>query len=480
MPKKLLSWMTIIFFALASNSIIASSVSDKLSGKINTIISQSALPATMGIIVQSMNTGRLLYVKNSNNLFVPASNLKLFTAVAALLYLGPDYQYQTTLLTDAANSNNGILTGNIYLKFSGDPDLTTEQLNNLLIAAFKKNNISTIQGNIYIDNSVYNDKQYAPGWMWDELNLCYAAPITPIMLNHNCFSMTLTPAAQVNEKAQLSTENFDNLTPVINQVQMTNVDSDNCSLQLKSLGKNNYLLSGCMSTQDHPINLQIAIRDPYLYAKDLVATLLRMNGITLQGNIVNGVVPENARILASQSSQPISVLVKEMLKNSDNQIANSLFMTLSEKYYHQSATWNNASKAMQAILLQNAGINFSNASIVDGAGISRYNMVTPQQLAQLLYFSYRNATIFPALMASLPIAGEDGTLKDRMQAENVRGQLRAKTGSMTGISALSGYVITHDGKTVSFVILVNNFLGNTENRVHQLEDQIGQYLTYVR
>lgn len=473
MAKKIMQWMLILLLA-NSTAIIAATHQAKLPQQINTIIKQYNLPATVGVLIQSMKTGKILYAQNSNQLYVPASNLKLFTAAAALLYLGSDYQFKTTISTDARNiSNNSVLEGNVYLKFSGDPDLSIEQMNNLILG-LKQANITTIQGNFYIDRQTYNDKKYASGWMWDELNFCYAAPITAIMINHNCFSATLTPAEKIDEPAKLAILNDNNLVSINNQVRtMMNA---NCSPDLKAMGNNNYNLTGCMLQHAQPLNLQIAIRDPDLYAKNLIKVLLAANHIQLQGNISYAAAPANLMPLATEDSKSLKVLVTEMLKQSDNQIANSLLMTLGEKYYQQPATWKNGVMALQAILSQRAGIDFAEANIVDGAGISRYDLVTPQQISKLLYFAYHNATIAPVFIAALPIAGEDGTLKSRMLNKNIQGKLMAKTGSMTGVSALSGYVTTTNKQTLSFVILINNFLADNAEQAEKLEDQIGGVL----
>ena len=340
----------------------------------------------------------------------------------------------------------------------------------------KQDNVNSIKGNVYIDSSAYKDQQQAPGWMWDELNICYAAPITPIMINHNCFTTSLTPAKIAGSAADLAAFPLSDLTPINNQVMTAATNQQNCALDLKFIGQNRYALTGCINEQSPPLYLQVAIRNPILYAKQLTAELLRSNGIGLQGSITEGAMPASSKSLIMANSQPLSVLTKQMLKNSDNQIADAVFMTIGAKYFQQPGTWQNGVKALQAILTKSFPINFANTNIVDGAGISRYNLVTPHQISQLLYGAYRNPAISNYLLDSLPIAGEDGTLKDRMQEDKVRGKLHAKTGSMTGISALSGYVTSANGKVFIFTVLINNFLPQDKMRAYQLENKIGNYL----
>lgn len=462
-----------ILILLYSTSLFShAALQSSIKNGIEHIISQFNLPATIGIQIQAMDNGKILYQKNPQQLFVPASNLKLFTAVASLLYLKPDYQFQTTLLTDAKTITNGTLQGNVYLKFSGDPSLTAQQVQTLL-SNLNKNNIKAISGNFYIDQTSYNNKPYGPGWMWDELNVCYAAPLEATMIDQNCINATLTPAANIGEAAQLNlTTHF---ISVDNQVKTVDANS-NCPLELKANNRNHYILSGCLLTQTPPMNLQIAIKNPNLYAKNFIASTLQNYGIQFTGKILNKKANDDLIVIARQNSQPLSSIVNEMMKQSNDPIANSLFMKLGENYSHDPATWKEATTALQNILTQEAKLNLTNASIVDGAGISRYNLVSPQQISQLLYFAYHNAAIAPFLMTSLPIAGKDGTLQDRMTAMDIQGKVKAKTGSMTGISALSGYVSTAQHKTLAFVILINNFNKTDAHNAELLEDKISEYL----
>ncbi|HLB58008.1 MAG TPA: D-alanyl-D-alanine carboxypeptidase/D-alanyl-D-alanine-endopeptidase, partial [Gammaproteobacteria bacterium] len=159
---------------------------DKLIAEINRILTSVDSNASVGIAVKSMRYGDTLYAKNINQLFVPASILKIFTAEAALLYLGPTFTFPTRFFTDAADSNTsrGVLNGNIYLVHSGDPSLTYSDITTLM-TTLKSQQIHSVNGNVYIDNTAYDQAGIGPGWDGDDTRYCYGAPINASIINHN-------------------------------------------------------------------------------------------------------------------------------------------------------------------------------------------------------------------------------------------------------------------------------------------------------
>ncbi len=152
--------------------------------QIEKILDKTNHNGNAGIVVASLDNKQILYQKNSKRFFVPASILKLFTAVTALQYLGPDYQFNTTILARNKNIKKGVLKSNLYIRFSGDPSLLRKDLV-LMLKTLRKKGIRTIKGNVYIDDNIYDQDQYGPGWMWDELEMCYASPINAIKMNDN-------------------------------------------------------------------------------------------------------------------------------------------------------------------------------------------------------------------------------------------------------------------------------------------------------
>lgn len=452
---------------------------------IDKIIAQFPEPAMIGIKIQDLKTGKVLYERNASQAFTPASNLKLLTAVAALIYLGPDYYYQTLFLTDAKqsetkNPQTKELKGNLYIKFTGDPDLTSSDLN-AMFSQLSQQGIRHIYGNIYLDSTRYDAKNYGPGWMWDDLNYCYAAPVSAMLINHNCIDYSLTPATRVGSTAKLQRTDmseFDaNFIRVRNYVITQNTKVE-CTTDVTDSDSTHstFDLRGCIPQGDKVVDVAIAIKDNNRYAKLLLATLLQKNHILLTGNIEPGQADESMRVLVVHQSKPLRLLVNELLKISDNLIANTILKTLGAAYYKQPGTWQNGVSAEKAILTQYAHLNFAKLVVVDGDGESRYNLITPDAMSQLLYYIYHNFTISPELVSALPIAGTDGTLDNRMVKQNIR--LRAKTGTMTGVSSLSGYLETANHRLVSFTILTDNHIGS-DDAIKKMQDKICLFLSQL-
>lgn len=477
---KFSKYFVIIFIYMISLSACKSGSSetlkqDDLAQAIDKVLAENAHPNAIGIKIQAMQDGKVLYEKNADQAFMPASNLKLFTAAAALTYLGPNYRYQTTIGIKPNTLQNGAIQGNVYLKFTGDPDLDSTQLAEM-ISRLHALGVRQIDGNIYLDDSAFDDKNYGPGWMWDDFNFCYAAPMSALMLDHNCNEYLLSPT-QLNQLVRMeSTDKNRNYFHFIENKVFTKNAKEKCEYSLQVTNSNAIKLTGCMNINEKPQTLPAAIKNPQLYTKLVLQRLFEQNKISLQGSIKKGTMPNNAQILVVHNSKSLRLLVNEMLKVSDNLISNSLLRTLGAHYFKQQGTWENGVKAVQAILTENAHINFDKSVIVDGDGQSRYDLVTPNQLSQLLNYVYHNFRIAPEFIAALPIAGSDGSLSERMHDKNIL--VRAKTGGMTGVDSLSGYVETKNHQILSFVIITNNHIGKSAE-MRNLQDKICELLASI-
>lgn len=456
-PGCSVKYVLLLALLVFAPTVYADDYSQQVSDIINKTLSDNTHPKYIGIKIQSIATGKVLYTKNADKLFVPASNLKLFTALGAYLSLSPNFTFQTQLLTDNKN---------IYIKFDGDPSFTDTDLNNLF-ADLKKSGVSTIAGNIYLDDGALGGRDSGPGWMWDELNICYASPINSIMINHNCVNYTLLPNATLKPKTSADIAN------IINQATVSNNHPTSCPLDLTTIGHNEYLLSGCMPKTSKSIDLSIAVSDPVRYTQKLIKQILSHNQISFKGQIIEGQTLQGSKIVSTHFSKPLSELINTMLKNSDNQIAGILLKTIGAHFYHEPTNWAKSVEALKTILQQSTPLNLHHAIIVDGSGVSRYNLITPDQLSSLLSIVFNDKAIAKPYIESLPIAGKDGTLQDRMK--NYQGKIYAKTGSMTGVESLSGYIQTKHHSVLSFVIMMNNF-SMTEQQASDLEDKIAEQL----
>jgi D-alanyl-D-alanine carboxypeptidase/D-alanyl-D-alanine-endopeptidase (penicillin-binding protein 4) len=436
------------------------------------LLGQARPGTNIGMIVTQVSSGRVLFAQRADYLFGPASVLKLFTAVAALHFLKPDFHFNTSLLTNGSVKNH-ILYGDLFVKFSGDPELTTADVNNL-ITKLAQIGVQEITGHVYIDNTDYSFVPYPPGWLWDDLSYGYAAPLNAVIIDRNKFILHLEPSKQDHAQPKLSPIIPAGVAHFINDAQTTAHNEKGCPLTIYSDLNSNYHVSGCISRIWSKQRRTLAVRDPFIYARVLIATALQKDHIRYAGNITARAATATMNVLVQHQSPSLAIMLREMLKKSDNLTTDSLLKKIGQLYFKQPGSWQNGLAALKKILSP-TGIDFKKCLINDGAGLSRYNLITPAQFAALLNFAYRDSNIINALWPALPIAGQDGTLAGRMQPVAAGGRVHAKTGTMTGISALAGYINTKHHGMLSFAIMVNGFVGKDRPFKH-LQDQICEYL----
>jgi serine-type D-Ala-D-Ala carboxypeptidase/endopeptidase (penicillin-binding protein 4) len=448
-----------------------------LQSNLNSIISHFK-GFQVGISIQSLSTGRILYQYHANHSFVPASTLKLFTGIAALDYLGPHYQFKTRFLTNpAAKVVNGVLIGNLYIKFSGDPYLTLEDLKDML-DSLREQHIKRVQGNIIIDDTVIDRSTWPPGRVIDDKIFCYAAPVTATIINRNCFSLSVKPNKLPHPTVIKSNSHLG--VVIDNQALTKRLKRASYSLDLKpsptTHANNHYTLKGYLSPKMGPLSFAVALQNPNLATYDILAGLLREYSIHYN-NLVYGKTPSMVKTLAENSSPELSFLIKNMLKKSDNLIADSLLKKLGEKYFSAQGSWKTGRSAIQAILASKTDIDFKHVVLIDGSGLSLDNRVTPNAFVKLLNYAYRQLPDSDLLFESLPSSGRDGTLKHRLGGPAL-GRIHAKTGSMHGISSLAGYIRTANNQTLAFSILINDPIPGKNNQggYRLLENRICEFL----
>lgn len=443
-----------------------------LTANINQAISQVSPNLDIGVIIKSMKTGRIIYSRNENRLFVPASILKILTAEAALLYLGTNYKFSTGFYTDAQKFENGVLYGNLYLIHSGDPTLTYSDLKELM-ASLTAQQIKTVHGNVYIDITAYDQEQYGPGWVWNDKRFCYAAPISASIINHNCLPFSIEPGG-VGQNANIIESPSHFYSYIHNSVITKPRSARSCYIRLGANADSSISLTGCMPKGKYSQGISTVVNNVGEYNKSLLKTLFQKNNIQVTGTFSQGIANANLKLVANHQSKPLFQIVTDMLKKSDNIIAGSLFKKLGQKFFGQPGSWQNGNLAVAKILGHHAGVNVNHVNTLDGSGLSPYNQISPAQMVKVLDFAYHNPNTNYEFISALPVAGVDGTLKHRLQ--NIAWKVRAKTGTISGVNSLAGYAITRDKDALAFVIIINGKPGMGW-RYKELEDQIVTAMT---
>ena len=446
-----------------------------LTNELNQLISSVDSKAIVGIQVKSMKQGDILYTHNESRLLTPASIFKILTAEAALIYLGPDYKFQTRLMTNAKSTTNGVVQGDVYLVHSGDPTLTYYDLTDMMVS-LKSQQIQGINGNVYVDNTAYDQDNLGPDWLAKDTHFCFAAPINASIINHNCISISIAPAKMAGYHAVVIQNPRFFYARINNSVETRSTKTRSCRLSLTTSPDNVITLDGCMAKGRYSRSGTIVINDIVKYNEALLQNSFRRFGINVRGGIGAKTAPADLTVLALHESKPLHILINDMLKKSDNIIAGSLFKKMGEMYTRQPGSWTNGGNAVKQILAQKASVNTSEMHAADGSGLSRDNQITASQMIQVLDYAFHNYATNYEFISALPIAGVDGTLKYRLK--NVAWKVRAKTGtkSKEGVVALAGYAVSKDHEPIAFVIMVNGHYGNTW-KYREMADRIVTALT---
>lgn len=453
MPYLCFIWF---FIALLSHPLCAES----LSTKIDELINKELPHATVAVYVKEARSGQLIYTRNADKLLAPASNIKLFTAAAALYYWKPEHRFSTTLLKDKKN---------YYVNFGGSPSLTADNLTSLTLQ-LKNDNTQLIEGDIVLDISRFQPPYYTNGISYDDLGWYYAAPDTAVILNKNTVNYELVSAEKIGDLAILKAKSPDQKITVINEITTVNKEQKKrCGLNIEIKPENTLRLFGCVGQQKNPKILQLAITDPVFLAQQIIQKTLVQNHIKFKGKIILGTTPADASIVSSLLSDPVSKLIYHMLQESDNLYADNLTKQLA--YSHtKEGTYRQAMYVLKDILAHKTKLDMTQLELADGIG-TRYNLATAEQIAILLTNLYQNKSLFPLLFSSLPQSGVSGSLKDRMKKTILEKKVYAKTGTMHDISALSGYLVSPHGKSIIFSIIING-VNKPISKAKALEEQI--------
>ncbi|MCW8419494.1 D-alanyl-D-alanine carboxypeptidase/D-alanyl-D-alanine endopeptidase [Fluoribacter dumoffii] len=442
-------WTGAFFLAFSTLSFSAS-----IQGEVDRLINRINPNVNLGIVVLDLTSGQTLYSRNADRLYIPASNMKLFSEAAALMVLGPDYRFKNQLSISAGKIEHGVLQGNVYVRLSGDPSFNRDDLKTLLYS-LKKWNINTIQGNVYIDSSVAGVDPYPPGWLTTDLSYSYGAPNAPVMVDSNRLTVTVNPGAQAGSPAIVEADDGGGAIAINNQAT-TKADAKKCGVGFSLDQENHLTVRGCIGVGQWAVQQRLAIKNPLMYSQAMIKSQLTQANIQLNGQVELGKTPTGALLVASQQSKQVSQLMADTLKPSDNLYADSLYLHAAEKLNHGvPVNWRSAEPLIKNFLQSQTGIDFSKAIFTDGSGLSRYSLVTPKQTISLLQFLYQRFPLSYEYIAALPISGRDGTLQKRFKIPTQQGFVRAKTGTMTGINSLSGYLYTANGHTLAFAMYVN-------------------------
>lgn len=434
-----------------------------------------------GIFIQSLESRATLYERNPDTLFVPASNAKILTSALALNALGRDFTFSTKVFIQGELGDDGVLNGALILAGAGDPLLQASDIKRLAQQVFQMG-LRRLRGKIIVDASRFDGATLGEGWSWDDEPFYYAAPVSALNVNENVVGVLARPGKAVGDLAQVE------LQPATSRLALSVVAKTGGAKTKSSLhitrqhGTNVIQVSGTIPLDANTIRPAefVTVPNPPEVAQEIFENALKEQGMTLEAdaplvaNKLGLALPWGC--IAEVKSQPLSVLLQKMNKPSDNLVAECLFKAASA-YPNKEGSWE-ASREAEMAYLQSLGISKEQVSLSDGSGLSRQNLVTPRNLVKILTALYRSPD-YRVFYDSLPIAGVDGTLANRMKKTSAENNCRAKTGSLSNVRCLSGYVTTQDGEPLVFSLLMNHY-NHPKITAREIQDRIVVLLANFR
>lgn len=424
----------------------------------------------IGMQVVDLENGRTVFARNQDQLLQPASNAKLFTAALVVDRLDPESRIQTSAYGTAPLDVSGRLPGDLIVYGRGDPSFSPRFHRGdggtpfrAFARAIYDRGLRVVVGDLIADESHFNTTPFGRGWTWDELDESYAAEVSALSAWDNVAVLNVNPG-EVGKPAKLTTRPRQTPLSFINQTLTARTGTPTRLQYHRPFGENRLFLAGAMAKDARGETRELTVRRPAAWFGQLLRTELESLGVEIEGKlrVLNWEdrlrePRDNARLehLASVSSPPFARLNEEMMKESQNLYAQLLLLQVGGRHARDGRTTDEAGLLELAAFLGAAGIDPDDVRLEEGSGLSRRARVTPAAIVGLLRHMARHPR-FDRFRATLPLAGVDGTLAGRFQNTPAQRNLRAKTGSLNEVKALSGYVHDAAGREHAFAIIMNN------------------------
>lgn len=429
--------------------------------------------AQIAVDIYDLSGKEIVFRKNNKQLLHPASNMKILTSAAGLYFLGPDYEF-TTGIWYTGELNDSVLVGDLYYTGGFDPDFTIKDMDSLSgeIAGLGINNIT---GSIIGDVSMMDSLFWGQGWMWDDDPDTDFPYMTPLVINDAAVMVEYMPGEKGAPAVLKITPESDYF-----EIENNSVTTSDTSKKFKVTREwidrcDKIIIEGNIDPEAEPDTARVNLVNSTEYFLTMAKESLMRNGIEVSGGIKISALPEDSKQLAAHSRTYRDVIVN-LNKQSDNLSSEMTLRALSRHYSNKTAS---AKRGLELIdsLINMVGLDPEVYRLVDGSGISHYNLVSAELLTDLLkYFYYDKPELYIILKDSFPISGIDGTLKTRMEISEAYSRVYAKTGTLSGVSCLSGYINSESGTEYVFSIMIQNFVGSADE-ARNIQDRICDILS---
>jgi serine-type D-Ala-D-Ala carboxypeptidase/endopeptidase (penicillin-binding protein 4) len=413
--------------------------------------------AQVGLIAIDTARSTVLFARNQDQEFMPASNFKLLVGSAAIRTLGPNFSYVTTVLASAAPVD-GAIAGDLYLRGGGDALLSAADLD-AAAAALAAAGVKRIDGSLITDASHDDRQRLGFGWSWDDLPYYYAPVITGLELEDGTVHLRMIPGPAAGDPVTLQVTPQSDAFSIDNELKTGTRNSADTSDIVRPWNQpqtieltGSYPLGAAESGEFSP-----SVPDPESYAGNVFAHALAAHGIALTGSVHDGETPAHAVVMWSHESLRMPQLMQHFWYPSDNLMGELLLKELGVTLRGEPGTDANG-RIVEQRYLHSIGVDPATVSIDDGSGLSSYDRITPRDLLTILQSDW-NGPDRSLVLDALPLAGVRGTLRHSCLGTPAEGHVFAKTGSISHVRTISGFVQTRTHGVVTFSFLVNQWMG---------------------
>jgi len=461
--------------------VAAAPASDPLARAIDRILDRPAFAAAFwGVEVRGLESGRVLYARNAEKSFRPASTLKLVTTAAALDLFGPDARLRTTVETTGRLDGLGRILGDVYLVGRGDPNLSGRFASDNVVAPFEElaealraAGIRRIEGRVIGHEGAFTGDRRGSDWGWEDLTWSYGAEVSALSFNDNTVELRLAPGEGAPDPVLLEASPRSSYYSVASTAATTPAGTKRDLTLVRDPGTNRIRIMGTLPIGE-TWEGRVALEDPARYAATVFVEVLEAKGIRVTGPAATSsdAMPLESRVLAAHESPTLAEMLKVVNKESQNLHAEMLLRLLGQRTRGEGSV--PAGHEAALAFLARLGVAADTWALEDGSGLSRSDLVSPHGLVALLAAMGRHPLAAP-FRESLAVMGVDGTLKSRLKGTPAEGRIQAKSGTLHLVNALAGYVTRPAGEPLVFSIVVNNHTVPGRDAVAAI-DEIGRLL----
>src|SRR5437867_4302292 len=441
-----------------------------LEARIRAVLNSGCLElAKTGVQVVALKDGSEIFSKNPDIPLKPASNQKLFTSAAALALLKPDYVFPT-IFYSTQPVRQGILDGDLYIKGFGAPDLVGEFWW-LMVQELSRQGLREIRGDLVADDTYFDPVERPLVWPRTVPEDSWvSAPVGALSFNYDVVTIRVRPGPAVGSRPFVELIPLPGYFRVNNRSVTTSARGGLVVGRGFQQGMNTINVSGSVRLGSAPTEVTKGVEEPALYALAAFQELAARQGFVVRGKPRRAAIPEEAVELFRFDSNPLARILRHLNKNSNNFIAETLLKTLGAQFVGIPGSTAKGLEVLREYLTR-IGVSAEGIALADGSGLSHENRVTARALVQTLKAMNEDFELWPEFLASLPIAGVDGTLQRRFRNEDLLRKVRAKTGKISGVTSLSGYAVNERDETFAFAILMNDYRCGTET-IKRLMDRV--------